>query len=380
VGQQRQLAANNTSLRIAVSTEDALDDVGERAWRSLAAKAEIPSVFVDYAWVSSWWAVFGRDRALRVYCAFAQDRLVGILPTVWTDGAREPVSLVGEPHADYACILTDPTVPGVFQRLVQTACSDLPKRGILRLPELRSDSSYPAALGSLGKHHTKRWIAMPSTPCPRTRLDAETLSAVLAKKSLRRHARGLERHGDVKTQHYYEAEQIIPRLGAFFDQHVRRWQGTGYPSLFCSEENQEFYRELVRRLSGSGQLVFSEVTLNENPVASHFGFISEADLIWYKPSFEPTLARHSPGEVLIYELFRLAGQLRAKGVDFTRGDEPFKHRFANDVRSTSTFVYYERPLAAMRIRVARHLKSLTKTVVPRRILNAGRYLRDVVSA
>lgn len=352
-----------------------MDTLGPEAWNGLVERADVPTAFGRYEWVDSWWKTHGPPRHIRIYCAHAGDRLVGLIPTVWPAGPTKIVHLAGEPHADYACVLTDKTFPNVFPRLIDAICADVPNNGRLRLSELRSDSPYPEALSSVDNQQIAHWVKAATTVCPRTRLDLRTLSEILKKKSLRRHARGLSRLGAVQVNHHRAAEAILSRLDAFFDQHVLRWADTPFPSLFCDEENRKFYRQLAHQLSGTGVLVFSEVCLDGHSVASHLGFISEGDLIWYKPTFDPAYSRHSPGEVLIYELFKFAGELGLKGFDFTRGDEPFKYRFANEIRETTTFVFYGSSLTARRIRLVQRLKTWLKKTLPRAAQDVLRHLR-----
>jgi CelD/BcsL family acetyltransferase involved in cellulose biosynthesis len=101
------------------------------------------------------------------------------------------------------------------------------------------------------------------------------------------------------------------------------------------------------------------------PAAFHLGFVSEGDLLWYKPSFNPALARYSPGEVLLRELLLYAGEHRLSGLDFTRGDEAFKRRFSDMERCTKSFRFYSDRSEALRIRsrdfVRNQLRALART-------------------
>jgi CelD/BcsL family acetyltransferase involved in cellulose biosynthesis len=114
----------------------------------------------------------------------------------------------------------------------------------------------------------------------------------------------------------------------------------------------------------TGQLVFTEVRLDDAAVAFHFGFISEGDLIWYKPSFDPALSRVAPGEVLLRELLLLAGERGLTGFDFTRGDEAFKRRFADSERMAETYIFYSSATMAIAARALAAMKSLVKGLLP----------------
>jgi CelD/BcsL family acetyltransferase involved in cellulose biosynthesis len=59
--------------------------------------------------------------------------------------------------------------------------------------------------------------------------------------------------------------------------------------------------------------------------------------LWYKPSFQISLARRSPGEVLLRQLLLTAYAEGAATFDFGIGDEPFKYRFASTVPHVRTW-------------------------------------------
>jgi len=126
----------------------------------------------------------------------------------------------------------------------------------------------------------------------------------------------------------------------FFDQHVRRWQVTPHPSLFCDSANRSFYRALVSDADEVEWLRFTSIELDGRTIASHFGFSHRGSYMWYKPSFEIELARRSPGEVLLRSLLVAAVDERARVFDFGLGDEAFKHRFANRIPLVRTWGLY----------------------------------------
>jgi CelD/BcsL family acetyltransferase involved in cellulose biosynthesis len=136
----------------------------------------------------------------------------------------------------------------------------------------------------------------------------------------------------------------MPYMDRFFAQHISRWAGSATPSLFLDERNQAFYRELVRAMSHCGWLVLSVVELDDRPLAMHCGFDYGGRFLWYKPSFDVEHAKHSPGLVLLRYLIGYAIEHQLEEFDFSIGDEPFKFRFANRVRTTVQVRIYKDPL------------------------------------
>ena len=84
--------------------------------------------------------------------------------------------------------------------------------------------------------------------------------------------------------------------------------------------------------------------------AYHYGLLSGTDLLWYKPSFDIALAEYSPGQALMYSLVEWCLTNERGCLDFTRGDEAFKMRYANASTSNASFTCYASALAKNRHR------------------------------
>jgi CelD/BcsL family acetyltransferase involved in cellulose biosynthesis len=96
-------------------------------------------------------------------------------------------------------------------------------------------------------------------------------------------------------------------------------------------------------MAPTGYLRFAVVSLDGEAIAYHLGFECNGRFIWYKPTFEVALARHSPGEVLIKFLLEDAAARGLLEFDFGPGEEAFKYRFSNSTRSIrSAHVYRDR--------------------------------------
>jgi CelD/BcsL family acetyltransferase involved in cellulose biosynthesis len=162
------------------------------------------------------------------------------------------------------------------------------------------------------------------------------------KKSLVRHERALRREGELVVRHLTRADEVLPRLDAFFAEHERRWRETEFPSLFGEPRQREFYRRLAAAGEAGGWLRFTIVEWNGRPIAHHFGMSHAGRYLWYKPSFAIEEARRSPGEVLLRSLLLAAADEGAACFDLGLGDEPFKERFATHVDQVRTIGIYPR--------------------------------------
>ena len=150
----------------------------------------------------------------------------------------------------------------------------------------------------------------------------------------------LERNGYDVLQLTKENE-IIPFLESFFKQHMERRSLTSNPSSFAKKEVKDFYLNLSRHFSEPGGVIFTVIKSQGEPIAFHFGFAYNKKFLWYKPSFDVRLAKHSPGEVLLKELLEYAYSHHYEEFDFSIGEEPFKKRFANIVRKNLSFKIFK---------------------------------------
>ncbi len=183
------------------------------------------------------------------------------------------------------------------------------------------------------------------------------MARVLRKDSLLRHERALRKLGDVSIEHFETADAVAALLPALFDQHVERWAGTDSPSLFLKPHNRRFYEVVTRELAASRELLYSAIKLNGRVVAQHFGLRSRDSLLWYKPAFDVSLKRVSPGEVLLKSLVEYAVARDCRELDFTRGGEAFKARFASGVSYNRHFVWHRRFGSAVKARVLQRAKA-----------------------
>lgn len=305
-----------------------LQGIGCARWEALRARSPAATVFQSYRWLHAWGCAFGAGTPL-ILSAWEEDHLVGAA-AVFVD-EHNTLRLIGEEHADYGEFLIEADRRDVYEALLNALWQPNLRWQRLQWEAVPVHSPLAQALRRRGA-----WAQDP-VPCPRVIFADRSLQSLLAKESLKRHAKLLERQGPVTVEHLESSAQIAPYLSEFFEQHQARWAGSKTPSLFENRSNRLFYEQLVKQAIPGGEVLFSVIKVEDHPVAMHLGLRSQGELIWYKPTFDPTFSRCGPGEVLLAQLLEQASREGARGIDFTRGDEAFKLRFASDVRHVVTF-------------------------------------------
>jgi CelD/BcsL family acetyltransferase involved in cellulose biosynthesis len=323
-----------------INAHTSFEEVPRETWDRLHAASLDSSVFQAYGWVTAWWECCAPTAAeLCLLTAEADGNVVAIAPLYLQkpvgDSDRCELRFLGGYHNDYQCYLVHPLHAEVFTDLHRYVLARLPAHEY-KLMELSRSSSLNHWL----VRHGQRVVRYDATPCPMLRLDiAQDLGLYLDKKSVRRKHNKLSSLGFVEVDHIVDGAAIRAAIPDLFEQHVRRWRNTPYPSLFQDETNREFFLRLIDSLP-VGVAVFTRIRIEEHAIACHLGFRSGRDLLWYKPAYDPDYAQCSPGELMITELIRYARNEGYRALDFTRGDEPFKRRFCNTLNWNDSFVMY----------------------------------------
>lgn len=331
-----------TVARVVSSIEET--GLDERSWNALAGLG-INTVFQTYQWHRSWLATYGRLYEPSFVTVSDGTSITGVAPLIVEDTAARGrvVRFVGDGRADYCDLLAAGNVSTVAA-MVRELCARK-DWDILDLKNIPSESASAGVLQAVCQEAGYSVLVHDHLVCPTLLLHGHEpeASRILNKPSLRRRQNYFERLGCLSFRTLSAASDIEPQLDAFFEQHIARWSASRTPSLFLVQANRDFYYELTRQLDGTSWLAFSLVELDGRPIAMHYGFDYNDTLFWYKPSFDPAFAAHSPGLVLVRHLIRRAMEDGRRELDFTIGDESFKRRFTNLVRKTVRIRVYRDP-------------------------------------
>ena len=302
-------------------------------WHDLQQRSWNKTVFSDSNWIQSWLDTFGQNTPLLIPVVRYRGNVIAaalfVAPTnVIQFGAAQ--------RADYCDVLIDRALDDdlrieCFRLLLN--CTLASQGNVKQIKLSRIPTNSPTV--ELTKKLAPDYHVVETASIPAPRMSMDCVASRLKKKSLKRHTKKLDKMGTVEFKTYTTEADISPRLEGFFQQHISRWAPTNSPSLFLDSLNKDFYRSLTHHLASTGTVRYSELTLDNKLVAAHYGFHFDDNFIWYKPCFEPSLAKLSPGEVLIKNLLCLAQHEGAKVFDFTIGGEQFKYRFATEVPTVS---------------------------------------------
>ena len=333
------------TIRFVLSRQLAELPVNGQQWNALLAETAGASVFQTYEWFESWWTTLGGKNELFVVTMWDGQTLLGIAPLmiVRRTGLRS-LEFTGTPNADYQDFILGRRAAELLPLLARQLFERRDAWDMIVLRNVPTDSPtfavLPAAMRSLGLGATD----FERVSCPMLQISSRPGDVERSRRrySLRRRVKGLQQHGDVTFMRFETQSQVKYYLPLFFDQYQERRRGTAAARSFNRPEVRAFYEALTKSLLPRGWLHFSVLKCGERPVAFHFGFEFDGRLFWYKPCFDPTMARQSPGTVLLYFLIQDAHEKNLTELDFTVGAEPFKYRYTTAERTNANLRFFKR--------------------------------------
>jgi CelD/BcsL family acetyltransferase involved in cellulose biosynthesis len=327
------------TIRFVLSQRLAELPLDRQQWNSLAAASNDASVFQTYEWFESWWQAFGSQRELFLITAWNRESLVGIAPLmIERHRGLRYLECVGSPNADYQDFILGPQPEAVLAGLAAFLADQRGTWDMMAVRNLPTESitsrKFPKLLNATGIDTTADELIA----CPTLEIAAqpEEVRRRLSAYSLRRRVRRLSSLGELKYTRLSATDELDRYLPVFFRQYIEQRTGSRAAKFFGRTEAREFYSSLSRSMLRAGWLHFSVLECGGRPVSFHFGFEFRGRLYWYKPCYDPVVARMSPGKVLLSYLVRDALERNLDELDFTVGAEPFKYRYTRTQRTNVT--------------------------------------------
>lgn len=210
--------------------------------------------------------------------------------------------------------------------------TELPGHGRARaLEQVAGDRGFP----------TGRWCAMYS-PCRKLPASWAELEGQLSSRfraNLRRRRRGLAMLGRIRTERCSNSIELVE---AGFALELRGWKGRAGTAMAQDGDTFGFYTDLARVLSATGQLALWALYLDERLIAFQFGLEHRGSYALLKPAYDESLARYSPGQLLMAEVLRDAIARHLTQFEFLGEDMPWKQDWQPDTLAQDWLFIFRR--------------------------------------
>jgi CelD/BcsL family acetyltransferase involved in cellulose biosynthesis len=183
------------------------------------------------------------------------------------------------------------------------------------------------------------------------------------RKQLRQSERRVIESDRVKWNPVASAREFDEAWPILVDLHQRRRLSLGEPGCFASQAFHDFHHEVARRMLDRGQLRLSWLALDDTPAAAEYHFADSHLTYAYQGGVDPERLDEEPGRLSTILCLQRAMQEGHKGLDFLRGDEPYKAHWRAEPRTTYDYrVVPNRRLARLRGRVLTFTGAVTDWV------------------
>ncbi|MBK7142896.1 MAG: GNAT family N-acetyltransferase [bacterium] len=332
-------AKNNASMQATVITSPAELLKLEREWNDLLSRSDNRQPFATFEWAASWLEIFGHEIELATIVVTAHGKTVAIAPFCIRSGKL--LTFVGYPQNDYADILYDPACPESLDLVIEKLLSLRGTWSKVLLDQMRGENSAYSLLVKLLTRLNLPYRVEPSDTCPAMIIsDKAEAKKMYHKRNITSYINWFQKEGTFGFNRYTDTTDALSRLDDLFAQHVDRWDGTPTPSYFRFDPMKNFYRSFFKRMHPQGWVHFSSLTLDDKYVAIYVSLEFEKKLYLYKTCFNKEYYKKSPGQVILRYLMDDALQRDLVELDFARGDEGYKDRYANAVRQNYRVIIY----------------------------------------
>lgn len=297
-------------------------------WERLESSLREHSIFASPQWGLTWWAHFGRGRAMRIIGARRGGELVAIaaLCTRRRFGLRI-TEFIGSEERDMASILTAPGEEALAADLVRLVLTR-DDWDLLDLWCIPGGSPTAAALTEALAAQGPRHELVQISRNPVLDLSTDAWDAAASRSRLRRlgaKRRALERNGKLELTFSHDADNLDGALAQFRDLHLTLWRSRGETSPLQISDYWSWVRAITLTAGRHGWLYLPRLSLDGRLVATGIYFLYRRRLFFWMNAYDTAFARQSPSQLLTLALIEDVRSARTVDVlDFGVGDEAYK--------------------------------------------------------
>jgi CelD/BcsL family acetyltransferase involved in cellulose biosynthesis len=306
------------------------------AWRALRQRAPV-SVFGGYEWFRLWWDKLGAagEFSPRVVVASRGGRVVAVLPLiVRRRGPLRFLEWAGNETFDYVdveCERAEDIAP-----IWRFSLKNIP-HDVAVLRDVREGAASLPVLSGLTRAHgfERNYFLSLKYPSGDAWLAAQTGKL---RGDLRRKAEKMAARGAVSFRVAETGKAPPEAVDALLAQKAAWFAARKHEGGLARPQAREFLRALAAEAARDERLYLAWLTCGDAIVACHMGFLGGGVLHLYQTTFAGAYATYSPGYLLMAETVQWAVDRKLGEIDFLRGDETYKTRFASGQRSLTTFM------------------------------------------
>jgi CelD/BcsL family acetyltransferase involved in cellulose biosynthesis len=270
------------------------------AWNDLAHASSLSPV-ADALWMRCWWRAFGKnDRSLAVHALYENDRLLAILPLQRRGRLIRTWKPAFDGNAPYSMFALDEGHPEVATEIVSHLLQDADEIELgpihAKGPIYQAVRDAAQAQGLITAESDAGVDLVMKVFSPWEELK-QTIPAKTRQETGRK-KRQLERLGRLDLEIVTSGPALRPALDACYAIEARTWKRSAGSAVLLDPQDRQFFDELADCMGEAGRFALYLLKLDDRIIAYEYSLRAQGKIDSLKPSFEPELARYSPGNVL----------------------------------------------------------------------------------
>lgn len=327
---------------------DSLLDEGD-SWNALTRG--VP--FRDTAWLGPWWQNLGSGR--QGYAVVARDNsniIRGILPLYVSDqsNGRKTLSMLGDGEAcsDYVSLLaSDADAIEVARQIGGHLLAHVhdPHHGwdLIDIDGVvEGDEPMAVFAGTLQRGgatiHAQSRMSTWARPASASWEDHLKTHGKSQRRKIRSLCKMLANSDSLAQRSAHSEAEVDYLLDALIRLHQRRWTDVGEQGSYADQRFRNFVHETAMRFFRKGKLYLTALERDGVVVGAELNVIGDNLVLYsYSSGFDRDHSDVEPGRVLGVDTLRHLYQAGLSGIDYMRGDEEYKQRFATASRQVFRF-------------------------------------------
>ena len=299
-------------------------------WSSLETGCNL---FLIHDWLYTWWESYGGDNRLRIYVAEDEDgSILAILPLMLVGDEGEAVlTQLGVSGSDYFGIISSADItaemPEIFRYILSVESYDK-----FVITNLRTDDPHTELLirSVFSVFNDIELIKQGRIYFVDTSVSYEEYYNSRS-KNYRHKLNQIARHAD-KYNFRVITEYVPDTVNEIMELHKSRWLSDLQLSVFYDQRRHDFVHSVCSKFAKVGRLrIF--VLENENRIRAYrLGFVHENVYYDWNTAFDLDCKVDSVGIQLCDRVIRYCCENDICELDFLRGEEEYKRRFATGER------------------------------------------------
>lgn len=319
-------------------------------WNALLRAGGIPSPFLTWEWMYTWWKTYGEKDPANQLCVVitrADEALLAVLPAYIREQrmmgrkfrelrflgsefeSSDYLELIhrqgadGTLAADLFTFLAGPQGPGVDLFYLLNILEDRPFAG--ELQQLAGSAGFE----EVTRHHR----ICPYLPLSGSYEDfLKSLSSNM-RYNIRRRSRKLFDHFHATLDMVTSPAEIDEAIDELFRLHEKRFESKNEQSIFQYDLRSGFHKQVARLFLEEDILRFFRLRVEGKTIAMLYCFQFAGELFYFQAGMDPDWEKHSVGMVLMAGAIQYAFEHRLSRFDFMRGAEEYKFKWTDQVRN-----------------------------------------------